>query len=102
MSTTNTVSENEQKALAVAADRKLLRERLSEARYCLVDDLRKRMAGATFDFTNKRLVSVSGRWCLQWKTRYRPDEPESYDNQQTSVGTVCFESVVPQNNDEKE
>ena len=47
-------------------------------------------SNSTFDFENKRLVSDSGRFALQWRIRLHPDQPESYENQQTNCGTVVF------------
>lgn len=44
--------------------------------------------GASFDFDNKRIVSSDGKLALQWMLRDRPDQPESYRNQQTNQGVV--------------
>jgi len=39
------------------------------------------------DWDGKRILGNNGL-VLQWQTRYKPDEPESYYNQQTNVGIV--------------
>lgn len=78
---------NEQMALAVASNRKLLRNRLNEARAVLVDSIRKTFGKGTFDFEKRQLIGENG-YILQWKVRMRPELPESYQNQQTSRGCV--------------
>lgn len=46
------------------------------------------MKNARYDFADKRLIGC--KFYLQWLVREFPDRPESYDNQQTSVGCVMF------------
>jgi phage gpG-like protein len=43
-----------------------------------------------FSFEERRLYGHSGFY-LQWQTRPHPELTESYENQQTSVGTVVLE-----------
>lgn len=76
----------------LAEDPKWLLSRLKEARNCLVNDLRAKAEFWRFDHEKRRLVCLVPpyNW-LQWKCRPKPDEPESYENQQTSVGTVVVE-----------
>ncbi len=83
---------NEEQALVLCADKKRLRAMLKESLATLATDVQKRFKGATFDFLGARLV---GDGCaLQWKPRPRPNEPESYGNQQTNRGCVV---LVPLN-----
>jgi len=79
---------NEAKALLLASNRLLLGRRLSAARAVLFSNLRKAFGPeGRFDFDGKRILGNNGL-VLQWQTRYKPDEPESYYNQQTNVGIV--------------
>jgi len=81
------ISENEKAALRLANDPKALEKRLRQALKHLGAG-----AGYTFDFAGKRMVSPDGARAIVWKTRRYPSEPESYENQQTTVGT--YESVT--------
>lgn len=81
---------NEEKAEAVGESKSLLLKQLNSAKNCLTKEYRDLMKGATLDFENKRLVSVCGFYALEWRLRDKPDEPISYENQQTNVGTVRF------------
>lgn len=85
---TTVFESNEAKARAIGEDRKALRARLLEARAVLKDEYRREFRRYRFDFANKRLVSENGLYSLQWVIRPRPDQPESYRNQQTSRGSV--------------
>ena len=80
----------EQKAMEVGNNKKLLKKRLLEAKSCLPDELIKYFKNAIFDFENKRLVGDA--YILQWQVRICPHEPESYTNQQTSIGVVILVS----------
>jgi hypothetical protein len=75
------------KAQTLSGNRKQLRQRLTEARNVLNASLRASFGKGTFDFENKRLVGDNGV-ILQWRLRDHPDQPPSYQNQQTSRGTV--------------
>jgi hypothetical protein len=84
------MSTNEELALALANDRKQLKARFRETVSVLrTDRYAKFFQGKDqrFDFDAKRLYGASGFY-LQWQLRPFPDRPESYENQQTSVGTV--------------
>ena len=81
---------NEEKAIALGSNRTKLRARLMSAKAVLDRGMALLFSDNTFDFENKRLVSDSGRFALQWRIRLHPDEPESYENQQTNCGTVVF------------
>ena len=80
---------NEEKARELGNDRKRLLMRLKEAKSVLSREIFKAFGKGTFDFQNRRLVGDNG-YELQWSLRANPDMPESYDNQQTSVGSVSL------------
>lgn len=80
---------NEDKALALASDRRALRKRLNDARSCLTDHFRKPFGRGRLDFNRKRLIGDNGL-ALQWNTRPLPEMVETYHNQQTSRGTVTL------------
>ena len=84
------MNENEQKAIAVGENVKLLRQRLMEARSVLSTQYFHRFNNFTFDKAGKRLVSGNCALALQWKVRAFPDQPVSYQNQQTNGGNVCL------------
>lgn len=84
---------NEERALQIGANRIRLKKRLLEARSVLANEFRQRFKKYTFDFENKRLVSSDNKLALQWQLRDRPNEPESYENQQTSVGSVLLRTI---------
>lgn len=80
--------DNETKARIIGNSPAKLKKRLTDTRSLLQDDARKKFGKGSFDYTHKRLISDDGTWALQWAMRRDPDSPESYENQQTSVGTV--------------
>ena len=84
----------EDKARAVGESKSKLLKRLNSARSVLSPPLRKKFGKGTFDFAKKRLISDDGKAALQWKVRDKPDEPESYNNQQTGVGSVSVVKVA--------
>jgi hypothetical protein len=63
-----------------------------QARAVLRSEYRKYFTTPVLDYKKKQLVGTDG-YVLQWLTRERPDQPESYENQQTSVGTVMVFQV---------
>lgn len=65
-----------------------LRKRLGNSLKMRGRDVRKQFGKVKFDFKNKRLVSWDGSIALQWQLRQNPEEPISYENQQTSLGSV--------------
>ena len=81
---------NEESAIALGNSRTKLRSRLMGAKAVLDRGLALLFSDNTFDFENKRLLSDSGRFTLQWRIRLHPDQPEGYENQQTNCGTVVF------------
>ena len=84
------MTNNEEKAIALGNNRRKLRARLMSAKVVLDRGLALLFSDNTFDFENKRLVSDTGRFSLQWRIRLHPDQPEGYENQQTNCGTVVF------------
>lgn len=80
-------SANERKALLLAADKQRLRKRLQDARSVLRTETALRFGKGKFDFAGRRLIGNNGL-ILQWQTRQFPDQPEDYNNQQTTVGAV--------------
>lgn len=86
---------NEEKAISLGSNRTKLRARLMAAKAVLDRGMALLFSNNTFDVENKRLVSDSGRFSLQWRIRLHPDQPESYENQQTNCGTVVFVQLLP-------
>ena len=84
--------DREQKAdLIGSSKRELLAELLSQ-RSLLVRDYWLRFKAYRFDFDGKRIIGDG--FALQWKTRRQPNQPESYENQQTSRGVVTLERLA--------
>lgn len=79
---------NEEKSIIVGQSKVKLKKRLMETKSVLSNEARKLFRNAKFDFENKRLIGDG--YFLQWELRNEPDKPESYYNQQTSVGTVII------------
>lgn len=77
----------EQVAESVGENRKQLRNRLVEARAVLAREIREGFGKGKFDFERRQLVGENG-YVLQWLVREYPDQPISYQNQQTSRGVV--------------
>jgi hypothetical protein len=80
----------EEQAIALGNNRRRLRVRLMGAKAVLDRGMALLFSENTFDFENKRLVSDSGKFSLQWRIRLHLDQPEGYENQQTNCGTVVF------------
>ena len=79
---------NEQKSIAIRDYKKALTRQLLEARSCLKNEYRKLFTKKKVDFKYKSMLSDNGKFVLIWQVRSYPDEPESYNNQQTSQGCV--------------
>jgi hypothetical protein len=89
------ISRAEQQALALASRPAALRKRLQEARSVLTREVSKQFGLGHFDFSRRRLVGENGL-VLQWQKRLYPDQPESYENQQTTRGSVVLlENILP-------
>lgn len=78
---------NEDLALTLATNRKHLKQRLHEAKAVLPSSIGKTFGKGTFDFEKKQLIGENG-YILQWRVRLHPELYDSYQNQQTSRGTV--------------
>lgn len=89
-----TMRTNEERAIALGNSRTKLRARLMGAKAVLDRGMALLFSNNTFDFENKRLVSDSGRFALQWRIRLHPNQPETYENQQTNCGTVVFVQLL--------
>jgi len=81
--------ELEKMANEVGNDKARLKKRLLDAKSCLLDTYRKEFKKYKYDFNKKRLIGSNG-YFLQWQVREYPNNPESYYNQQTSVGVVLL------------
>lgn len=80
-------------ALNSVSDFDSLKLRLKHAKMTLHDKYQKLFSiqDKCIDFKNKRLISKCGKYSLQWQLRDNPDLPESYENQQTTIGIVrCY------------
>lgn len=75
----------EEQAKAIGNDPKLLLKRFKESAFVCNGFLKK---GATMNFDEKTYTSGDGKVVLEWSLRPFPDQPESYENQQTNRGTV--------------
>lgn len=82
---------SQEKAIELASDRKQLLARMRETISVMHPRYAKffQRKHQRFDFNAKRLNGLDG-WYLQWQLRDKPDAPESYENQQTSVGIVLI------------
>lgn len=69
-----------------------LKQRLASAKAVWSEASKERIRFdlSNIDFEHKRLVSDCGGYVLQWQLRDNPAMPESYANQQTTVGVVRF------------
>ena len=83
--------DTESLAVEVGNNRKHLLARLRETVHVLNGSYHKffQCQHQRFDFDHKRLYGSDG-WFLQWQLRPNPEQPESYENQQTSVGCVTL------------
>jgi hypothetical protein len=77
----------EEMAITFGSRSATVRKALSQARACLANDLQKGFGKGRYDKEAKTLRGMNGV-VLQWQVRLHPDQPISYENQQTSVGVV--------------
>jgi hypothetical protein len=89
---------NEQAAQRLVDDSRQVRRRLLFARSCLTREALRLLGRGVFDSANRRLVSDDGACALEWRLRRHPVEPESYRNQQTRVGVVCWVNLIDRRN----
>ena len=78
----------EQKAVAIGNNKKTLTKQLLYARACLKNEYRQLFREKKVNFGHKVMLSDCGKYALIWQVREWPDEPKSYNNQQTSTGCV--------------
>lgn len=85
----------EARAIAFGSDSAKVEKRLRGAAKLLLAPYRKVLdnRNARFDAGRRILVSADDRFALIWQTRRKPDQPEGYENQQTSEGVV-FLTVI--------
>ena len=82
---------NLEKAEAFGQDWPKVLAYLRESAKVLVSEYRRTFGiGDIPDEQNRCIHSLDRTLRLQWQLRSDPDAPESYENQQTSVGTVVF------------
>jgi len=79
----------ELEALKLATDRKRLEKRLRAASAVLEPATRRNFGRGHFNFLRRQLIGNNGA-VLQWRTRKRPDKPDTFHNQQTTEGNVSF------------
>ena len=89
----STATSLEMQASVVGSTRKLLKQRLREAYAVLTAGYKKKFTQFRFEFENNRVLSDDGTIALQWRLRAHPDQPPSYNNQQTSRGLVFVVNV---------
>ena len=75
-------------AIEFATDKKKLKKRLLEAKSVLTAEYKPKFTNAEFNFEDKKLIGDG--YTLQWQIRLQPNKPESFINQQTSIGTVII------------
>lgn len=78
----------EQRAIEFGSKPANVKRRLLEALRALDSGLRKALGNYAYDPTTKRLLWPSAY--LEWRIRPQPDEPISYENQQTINGIVVL------------
>lgn len=80
-------------ALKLSEDPTWLRKRLNGAKNVLSVEYRTMFKNPRFDRKEKHLYGGKGYY-LQWSVRLQPAQPISYENQQTSIGTVQLHRIV--------
>jgi len=80
----------EDTALELGNDKHRLERELRRSVYFLRRDVRGLFKRARYSFRAKRIISECGTYALEWRKRQNPDQPENYDNQQTSRGIVLL------------
>ena len=88
------VSLAEYDALCLSLDKARLQARLKDAKSLLHLRYRKMFKPGIFKPGERALYSDSPfGYRLKWQTRRDPELPESYENQQTSIGAVYLEEL---------
>lgn len=96
MNNVQEISSNEFDALRLSLDKARLRKRLNDAKRVLTAEYRAMFKPGIFKHAERALYSDTPfGYRLQWQTRPQPNEPESYENQQTAIGTVHLIKLSP-------
>lgn len=85
-------------AQAIGNDPKLCEERLRDALTFYMPTWQQRFKGAAFVPSLRQLQTPDGCYVLEYRVRRNPDMPESYKNQQTSMGVVLLLQVLEELN----
>lgn len=80
----------EDKARHIGETPELLKELLRDTVTMYTKPYRELFKGAKFDFSRKCLWANDGQHAVVWDLRAYPDKPQSYRNQQTSLGRVSL------------
>jgi hypothetical protein len=83
---------HEELALSAVDSEAKLVKRFNDALSVMDKRERSDFGKGRLDFAGKRLIGENGK-ALQWRTRYKPEQPEAYDNQQTTVGSVYLVEI---------
>lgn len=89
------VNSDETKAWASVGTKEKLKKRLMDARSVLTPHAQSLFKKKTIDYDRRAMISDNGQYVLQWKVRNHPSKPVSYENQQTSRGTVVVDMNHP-------
>jgi hypothetical protein len=84
---------NEDKAKLVGDNPKQLEHELRDHVSVLNGKEERKQSNWKLDLFHKRLVYKDGVHSIQWKVRMHPELPESYNNQQTSVGSTVMLNI---------
>ncbi len=85
---------SEEIARAIGDDPKLCEGRLRDAVSMYLPKWEKLFKGAIFVAAEKRLWATDGIHMMEYRVRADPNAPESYENQQTSMGLVILYEVL--------
>lgn len=85
-------------AQAIGDNPRLCEERLRDALSFYLPVWQKRFQGATFVPALRQLQTTDGAYVLECRVRHNPSAPESYENQQTSMGVVLLLNVLSELN----
>jgi hypothetical protein len=89
------VNPTELEAIKLGSKPALLLKRFKRYIGVMKPEYAKIFKDGILDFENKRFVSKDGNYELVWNVRERPSSPISYNNQQTSEGSVFLRRTQP-------
>lgn len=84
----------EEKAIQFGESSQNVIKSLRNALKLLNSDIRTGFGKGKLHLDSKCLKGLNG--ILRWKLRVQPNQPISYENQQTSIGVVVFEFLTPE------